>query len=117
MSHHKTARIAPSARRKTFVINADPLASAMRFCKNCVAFHQSCQMSDTLEKCMGCNAFGRFCDLYVLSVVIQRLHRERMKLRKKMRAAQAAAALAQKKNNTSCFQNYPPKTSIEIHEK
>ena len=92
MSHHKTARIAPFIRRKSFVVNADPFASAMRFCKNCVASHQSCQMSDTSKKCMSCNASGRFCDLYVPSVVIQRLHRERMKLRKQVRDARAAVA-------------------------
>ena len=41
---------------------------------------------------MGCNASGRFCDLYVPSVVIQRLHRERMKLRKQVRDARAVVA-------------------------
>ena len=92
MPHHKTARIAPSIRRKSFVANAGPLAPAMRPCKNCVASHQPCQMSDTSEKCMGCNASGRSCDLYVPPVVIQRLHRERMKLRKQVRDARAAVA-------------------------
>ena len=92
MPHHKAARIAFFIRRKSFVANAGLFAPAMRFCKNCVASHQPCQMSDTSKKCIGCNASDRLCDLYVLSVVIQRLHRERIKLRKQMRDARAAVA-------------------------
>ena len=89
MSHHKTACIAFFIRRKLFVINVDFFVSVMRFCKNCVAFHQLCQMNDTSKKCISCNVFDRFCDLYVFSIVIQRLHCEQMKLRKQMRDVRA----------------------------
>lgn len=97
MLYHKTFCIALFACKKTFVINVNFFVSIMRFCKNCVASHQSCQINNTSKKCMKCNAFDRFCDLYVFFVVIQRLHRERIKLKKQIRDVQAIVTRKNKK--------------------
>ena len=69
----------------------------MRPCKNCSRSGLSCRVNESSEKCVGCIAADRRCDLSISSVTIRRIHNERKRIREEVRKARVTAALAQEK--------------------
>jgi hypothetical protein len=70
---------------KDFFNVLDFLCLAMRFCRNCTMFNKTCYVSNNFKKCIKCVQLSCNYNLTILSILIKRIYKKKLRLKKKMR--------------------------------
>jgi len=70
-------------RKKDFFDALDLISLAMRSCCNCTMSSKIYCVNNNFKKCVKCVRSSRGCDLAISSTSIKRIHKERMRLKKK----------------------------------
>ena len=79
-----------SSQRKQFLFsNFEFLSLSMRLCKSCSFANKQCLLGDAFEKCLACVASKKSCDFVILSFIMRRVHKERVRDRNEVREAKA----------------------------
>jgi len=71
----------------------------MRSCRNCAISKKVYCVNDNFEKCVKCVRLNRNYDLTILFVSIKRIHKKRLRLKKKMRETRAKLSRLKKQLN------------------
>ena len=72
-------------RKKELLKNIDFIAFIMRSCKTCILSHKICRVDEKSEKCLKYIKFDKKCDLTLSSNVLRKIHKERLRVKKKVR--------------------------------
>ncbi len=71
----------------------------MRSCRNCAISKKVYCVNDNFEKCVKCVQLNRNYDLTISFVSIKRIHKKRLRLKKKMRETRAKLSRLKKQLN------------------
>jgi hypothetical protein len=71
----------------------------MRSCRNCAISSKVYYVNDNFEKCVKCVRLSRNCDLAISFASIKRIHKKRLRLKKKMREAHTKLSRLKKQLN------------------
>jgi len=73
---------------KIFFFNIlDFLCLAMRSCRNCAMSNKIYRVNNNFEKCIKCMQLSRDYNLTILSTLIKRIYKKRLRLKKEMHEA------------------------------
>lgn len=75
-------------RKNDFLLNFDFIVLAMRLCKRCVFARVPCQIDENFEKCVECISSDQTCSLFISSITIKRIQKERKRIRDEVRRVQ-----------------------------
>ena len=61
----------------------------MCFCKFCSFASKQCLLDDVFKKCFACVASKKFYDFVIFFFIMQKIHKERIRVRNEMRETKA----------------------------
>ena len=78
-----------SCRKADLLSNFGILSEAIRPCKRCVSRNLTCLLNKSSEKCIEYVSSGKSCDLAIPPSKLRRIHKERIRVRNKVRKVKA----------------------------
>ena len=72
-------------RKKELLENINFIAFIMRSYKTCTLSHKICRVDEKSEKCLKCIKSDKKCDLTLFSDALRKIHKERLRVKKKVR--------------------------------